>query len=165
MEKKHITAPILTLLLILPMASASTITRTLPASASPGNLVSVTLDISITGGETYYIVDEMVPNGWTVADEGTGDSTDPGHVKWVVIQNARNTQYTYQARAPQTEGTYSFSGIYMFEGMKTEGTIGGQSSIAVAQASPFSSLGSWVVVPIIMIAAVILSFVLLKSRR
>ena len=125
------------LLLLIPAVDASSVDRTFAKTAvAPGETVTVTLGVAITGGETFYLIDDLVPSGWTVVSSDTGDFTDPGHVKWAVIQNAVNTSYTYHVRAPETAGRYAFSGKYMFERMTAEGQIGGQQDITVISAQP-----------------------------
>jgi len=116
---------------------ASSITRSLSSSSvNPEEMVTVTLEIKITEGETFYLIDDSVPSGWTVVSSDTGDFTDPGHVKWAVIQNAADVNYTYVAGAPKNPGTYSFSGKYMFERMKTEGSVAGQQPVDVLSPAP-----------------------------
>jgi hypothetical protein len=166
MNKKHILAPLIALLFLVPLAGASSINRTLPLTVNPGETVKVRLDIAITAGETYYLLDETVPQGWIVTDPGSGDSSDPGHVKWAIIQNAASTTYTYEVRAPTEPGTYAFSGKYMFEGMKQEVTVGGQQAITVSAPVPTGFPGAeFMVVPAILIGALAISVVLVKSKH
>lgn len=152
-------------LFALPLAGASTITRSFSKDVvSPGETVSVTLGVAITAGEAYYLIDDKVPGGWVVTNPGPeGSSEDPGHVKWAVIQGAASTSYTYEVTAPQSEGTYSFSGKYMFEGMKAEGSIAGQQTITVGSRAGAQSLNyQAILVTLILVGAVVLSFAIYK---
>ena len=162
MKNIVVAAAFLALVFLLPMASASTITRSFSKNtASPGETVSVRLDVAITAGESYYLIDEEVPSGWAIVNPDP--QTESGHVKWVVFQGAASTSYTYQVVAPQTGGTYAFSGKYMFEGMKAEGSVQGQDTIAVqSAASRFSYEG--VAAPAIIVAGLVISLVIYKSR-
>jgi len=163
MDSKFIPAVFVSLLLLLPLSSASVITRSLPQSALPGETVLVSLDVSITGGEAFYLLDEIVPAGWTITSPGSGDPIQPGHLKWVIIQNAADTRYTYEAKAPAAEGEYAFSGIYMFQGMTSEGNIQGDSRIRVVSAF-FKPGFDAMIAPLIILAALVISVVLYKAR-
>lgn len=131
---KKMTTVILAMLLMLGSCFASEITRGLSsASVAPGGDLVVTLTVNVTGGETFYAIDELVPQGWTVKDAGSGSAEHAGHVKWVVIENAQNTTYQYTLTAPQNESTAQLNGIYQFEGMTAEATIGGTTSVQVKE--------------------------------
>ncbi|MEM7815753.1 MAG: hypothetical protein QXN71_01390 [Candidatus Aenigmatarchaeota archaeon] len=159
MKAKKLSLALILVAFLLPIVSASTVTRTLPDSVKPGETISVSLDIAITGGESYYLVDEKVPDGWTIVS-GAEEGTEPGHIKLAVIQNAVSKKHTYQVTAPKTEGTYVFSGKYMFEGMTEEGVIGGQNTIVVMSA-PATEI---IILPVVIIGALALSFAIYKAR-
>lgn len=97
----------------------------------PGEIIRVTLDVSIKGEETYYAAEEYLPLGWTIIEDGGGSTADPNRLAWVVIQDAENTKYTYTIKAPDREEEYIASGIYMFEGDTTPITTKGDSEIKV----------------------------------
>jgi len=149
-------------LLFVQFASASSVTRYLPDSAYPGQVIDVTLDVSLTGGESYYLLDEEVPSGWAIINHP--EDTEEGHMKWVVIQNAVSKSYSYQAMAPQNEGTYTFSGTYMIEGMRTEGSVGGDDTIAVRSAAAYKPGFDTLIVPIVILASLIITVIIYKSR-
>ena len=122
----------------VPMVAAEGgVTRTLPATAAPGSTITVSLAVTVDGA-TYYSIDEQVPAGWTVTSaSGGGDFTsDPGHIKWLVLTAATNTTYTYTVSIPAdvSLGSYTFTGTYMLEGMTEKANIGGDSSITVTTA-------------------------------
>lgn len=96
---------------------ASTITRTFPNPIIQCTSVNVSLNVDVTGSDTFYIIDEMFPAGWNVTNPGSGSALDPGHIKWAVISGAVDTQYTYTIKAPCTIGNYNFTGVYGFDDM------------------------------------------------
>src|SRR4030042_4439268 len=151
-------------LIAVQLASASSITRHVPDSAYPGQVVEVPLDVAVTG-ESHYLIDEALPAGWVVTDPGPeGSDIQPGHVKWVVIQNAASTSYTYEARAPDAEGSYAFSGTYMFEGMTTEGSIGGDRVVAVSSAAAYKPGFDTLIAPIVILARLVVTVLIYKSK-
>ena len=123
----------LILLFALPLAGASAVTRSFSKSTGiyPGEVISVTLSVAVTGGERYYVIDETIPSEWVVTDPDGGSVAIPGHIRWAVAAGAASTLYTYQVRAPGAVGIYTFSGKYVFEGMTTEGIIGGAFQVQV----------------------------------
>ncbi|MBN1941622.1 MAG: hypothetical protein JW772_05600 [Candidatus Diapherotrites archaeon] len=126
-------------LLCISFASAGSVARTLSTnSIATGGDVTVTLTVTVSG-ETYYAIDETIPNGWTIKNSGTGATDEAGHLKWVVIQSAANTAYNYVITAPSTQGTATITGTYMFEGDTTEQTITGASTITVVAATTCST--------------------------
>jgi len=132
---KKIVFLFLLVLLFFGFASAGNITRGFSSSSlTPGQALTVTLFVSLDN-ETFYLLDEIVPGGWTVIDAGSGSIEQQGHVKWVVIQNAASATYSYTVKAPSSEGTASFSGKYLFEG-GSETEIAGAKTMLVAKAEP-----------------------------
>ncbi|MBW2989157.1 hypothetical protein KY358_02445, partial [Candidatus Woesearchaeota archaeon] len=104
-------------------------------AVNPGNTLTVTLDVLIKGGEKYYAIDERIPAGFTVVDNGGGDQSEAGSLKWVVIQDAAEITYAYTLKAPIQEGGYTFSGTYMFEGDNESKGILGNSLVNVTSIS------------------------------
>jgi hypothetical protein len=116
MSKKIISKVcIFSFLLLISVCQASSVSRTFSkTSASPSENINVNLTVSITSSQdTYYAIDESYPSGWTIVSTA-GDTNQSGHVKFVVSQAAVNTNQTYVIRASATPGTYTFSGVYMF---------------------------------------------------
>lgn len=119
-------------ILLASLCGASSVTRTFSKTqAGTGEEITVNLTVSVTGGETYYVVDDTYPAGWIVTST-TGNTSQPPHVKFAVSQGVASTNHTYKIRAPSQEGTYSFSGIYVFEGMSSEAQVLGQYQVDVA---------------------------------
>jgi len=176
MDKKIIPL-LLAVALFCGSAYASEISRSLSAAAAtPGSDITVTLTVSISGGETYYVIDETVPSGWAIKDPGSGATDQPGHLKWVVIQDAQNTAYTYALTAPEQPGTGSFSGKYMLEGMASEAEIGGQNQVVMqAQATggngstgvaqPGQGIDITLALAVVAVFIVIAAVLLLLKRR
>ena len=114
----------------------SSVTRSFSSTTvQPGQTVTVTLTVSVVGGETFYALDETVPSGWTITNAGGLDTSEPGHLKAIVLQDAQSTTYSYTVTAPSTTGIYTFSGTYQFEGMGSDATIGGASQVEVTTAA------------------------------
>ena len=95
-----------------PVTSDQNVCRDLPAEANPGELITVSLDVTIDGGDRI-IIDEVYPAGWTIVNVGTGDTTEAGHIKWVETGAVSDKILTYQVQVPGTaSGIYTFSGEY-----------------------------------------------------
>jgi hypothetical protein len=151
--------------LLLPMASAASITRSLsPTTVAPGGTVTVTLSVDVSGAADYYAVDDIFPPGFEVISSGSGSIQHQGHWKQVVIEGATNTEYTYTLKAPSEEGIYFFSSDseYMFGGMTESVAISGQDTITVASQS-FDS--AWVVLVIVVVAVALIFLVLKQLKR
>ena len=133
MKKLIIMVAITALLLLivgLPTAIASDVSRTIPSGEqAPNTDIEIMLTVTLDSGETYYSIDEVIPDGLTIMDAGTGDTTETGHIKWVVIQGATSTTYTYTVQG--TDGTYNINGIYQIEGMTTPDTIHGNTVLTI----------------------------------
>lgn len=160
---------IATMLLLLGSSHASTVTRSLSATTvEPNSNLTVTLTVNITEGETYYAIDETTPSNWTISDPGTATTDEPGHLKWVVIQNATNTTHTYSLTAPAQEETTTLSGTYMFEGMAEETQIGGEKQVSVGSQGPGSiaqPTTDYLTIGIVAIVAIILLVTAYKKTR
>jgi len=100
-------------------------------SVGKGETITVSLDVVIRNGETFYVMEEYVPDGWTVIDAAGGQCSPANRLCWVVISNAEDTTYTYTVQAPTSAGSYNFDGIYMFEGFSDQATTLGETSVDV----------------------------------
>ena len=115
-----------------PVGGTATVTRSLSSGVvPPGGTVTVTLYVDASGAE-FYAIDDVYPEGWEVTDPGVGSIQHAGHWKHVIISDATNIQYTYTMTAPTEEGSYTFSGEYMFNGMESTVPIAGQGTIVVS---------------------------------
>ena len=149
------------ILVLIPMASADGVTRSLSSeTVPPGGSLTVTLSVDISGAGNNYAIDEIYPPGWGVTDAGSGSTEHPGHWKHLVLENAQDTQLTYILAAPEEPGTYTFSGEYMFGDMEGTAAISGQDTVSVAPAMDTTWL---LLAAVLVIAAVALIF--LKKFR
>jgi hypothetical protein len=138
---------------ILPIISASGVIRTVsPGVAAPGENVTVTLSVDVSGGNDYYAIDEIFPPGWTVIEKGLGSTEHKGHWKYVIIESAKNAQLTYKLQAPQAEGVYSFSGEYMFGGTTEPVPIMGQNTVAVNSSLASTSSLMFIIIAVLVVA-------------
>jgi hypothetical protein len=104
-----------------------------PSLGHPGETITITLQAQINGNYSYYELEENVPKGWAVVNDGGGSTPDPKKLKWIVVDDlagAKGAIFTYLLK-PSIAGNYSFSGIYYIAGMPTEENINGVRSIAV----------------------------------
>ncbi|MBI4779528.1 Ig-like domain-containing protein [Candidatus Falkowbacteria bacterium] len=124
-------------------AATSTVTRSFSSlTPAAGSTLTVTLDVSLTASDTYYLIDETIPTGWVISNPGSGDISQAGHLKWVVITGAASTTYQYTVTVPSlATGLNAFSGIYGTESV-TETAILGPTDITVQPATVTYTLTS-----------------------
>jgi len=145
MDKKAILV-LAALLLVAGSAFApttATITRSFSAATiARSSDLTVTLTVTVANPTTQYAyaIDENIPAGWAIKSPGSGATDQNGHLKWVEIQSAASTTYSYVLTAPSTTGTATFSGDYRFSDMNNESPnpepnaiIGGQTQVTVSQ--------------------------------
>ncbi len=127
---------IIVFIFTVPLVLAGTVTRSFsPTSVPAGGRLTVTLNVDVQSGEDFYAIDETYPSGWSLVSSGGMDSTQSSHLKEVDYSNPADTTHTYTLNAPSSTGSHSWSGQYMFEGMSSESSIGGSSSVTVTQGS------------------------------
>lgn len=119
MKKTIILSSLAALFLVLGAngASASTVTRSFDnATPSVGSIVTVSLAVDVLAPDDFFIIDEVLPVGWTVTDPGStpgliGDTTQAGHIKWAILSGAVSTVLHYTVTVPATAlGANVFSG-------------------------------------------------------
>lgn len=166
MNYKFLPVAVLCVLLVFPLVSASSVTRTLSKTTiAPGESITVSINVDLTKGETFYVIDEIIPQGFTASNPSNdGSTTDKGHVKWVTIQDAKSTTLTYTLTAPQNEGTYHFSGQYGLDGTDEIMGIGGQNTITVSKSAPPASSSLIIAVVIVLVLLIIAAVVLLRKK-
>ena len=96
-------------------------------TVAPGEVVGVELNIELGKGQNYYIVEEIIPEGFVVLD----DVAKGNKIRLVKIQLAKSTIFNYEVRAPSERGVYVFSGGYGMELVNGTRDIGGSNSIRV----------------------------------
>ena len=133
MKNKTLLLGLMSIFIILAVSivSAETITRDFSdSSVEIGDEITVTLTVDVDT-ESYYAVDEIIPNGFEITDLGDGNDSEAGHIKFVIIQDAEDIIYTYKIKATAT-GDYDFTGTYMFEEDTEEQDILGDNEISVS---------------------------------
>ncbi len=104
--------------------------RTLPSSASSGDVITVQLDV-VVGSASYYAIDEQIPTNWEIVST-SGDTTEQGHVKWLVVSGATDTTYTYSVKIPMNaSGKVFFNGKYEMDVMSAQADISGDNAIQI----------------------------------
>jgi len=123
------------LLFSLSVISAGSVTREISQSdVDKGETLTVKLIVGVGGSESFYLIDELIPAGWSIVDKGTADNSQQNHLKWATIYNANDITYTYKIKTNNL-GDYLFNGTYVFEGDDSENIITGDNSISVAESS------------------------------
>ncbi len=172
MDKKIILLAI-ALVVLASGCFASSVTRSFSGSVRPGEDLTVTLTVDVGDGETFYAIDELVPEGWIVKNIGTGSAEHQGHIKWVTIEGAENTTNSYTLTAPGTAETAVFSGTYMFESMDQEAEIAGTKQANVRQAvqqptatpAPQQMDYTLLIAVVAIVAVIVIAFIVLKKKK
>ena len=120
------------LVLLLTMTSsayASNVCRSIPSGSQMAN-VDIPISLTVTVDDaTYYVIDEIIPDGLTITDPGTGDTTESGHLKWIVTTDATDTVYTYKVQG--LGGPYFLYGWFQIEGMLDYSLINGDTNLEI----------------------------------
>lgn len=104
--------------------------------------LTVSLELDVNNVDTYYAIDEIIPSGWEISDSGEGDTSESGHIKWVIVDGAENGNYQYKVDVPcDALGIYVFDGMYMFESDTEEQVIQGEEEINVQIKNEKSNTG------------------------
>jgi methionine-rich copper-binding protein CopC len=133
---------LIAMLLGVSMAAATdTVTRTLPATAAPGEDITVTftIDFEDAAATTQLAITETVPPGWTVVSASDGGNTvaQPGKILWVKADAVGNmpadgATYTYIVTVPaDASGTATFSGVYGTNVAGTDIAILGNTELSI----------------------------------
>ncbi len=138
MFRETVPSLLLAILLMLPLASAGTVTRGFSNdTVIVSSLLTVTLTVDVNESqEDSYALEEEYPNLWVVVDNGGLKDMQAGFLKITVIENAQDTQYSYVLRAPNSTGSHDWYGEYLFEGMSQEEAILGPSQVTVIEGCP-----------------------------
>lgn len=91
-----------------------------------GDEITVTLHIELNEDQSYYLFDEIVPEGLEVLDKET-DSAN--HLKEIIIEDAVSSKYTYKIKG--APGQYTFKGEYALDGMAEPAEIMGDTSLTI----------------------------------
>jgi hypothetical protein len=113
-------------LLQVSLGYGSQLTRTLPVHFLPQTPVLVTIDVTPDSEVRVYAVEDLPPEGWTIAAISEGGFRDPvsGKVKWGPFFDKNPRQLSYEARPsgqPGTRGNWAGSGAFDDLVLETEG--------------------------------------------
>ncbi|MEM4268408.1 MAG: hypothetical protein QXK37_06290, partial [Candidatus Woesearchaeota archaeon] len=118
------------------------------SSVETDDELDVKIIVDVGPNTDAYVIDEIIPQGWTIISSGGGSTNHTGHIKWVVcgetsghsydctgltccINQIQDTEYIYTLKAPTSEGMGVFTGNYMFDTDLSEHTILGDTTIQV----------------------------------
>jgi hypothetical protein len=109
-------------------ASAS---RTMPASYTPGQSITVSLAFTPDSTTAAWGAVETPPSGWTATNITGNGTASGGSIRWIVLPGGTANQpqtFTYTATPPASDtGNKTFSGVADFG--SGEQSIGGSTSI------------------------------------
>jgi hypothetical protein len=104
------------------VAANDTVTRTLQATASPGDtlMVSLEIDFEDQAAVDRLVITEAVPDGWTIVDASdSGNLATTGRITWMFVTAIGGiipedgAVFTYNVTVPaDAGGTCLFSGVY-----------------------------------------------------
>lgn len=97
------------------------------SKVGPGESFDVTLDIRLDSDQTYYLLEETIPEGFVTENENAKGNK----IRLIEIQGAESTVFTYTVKAPMEPGTYEFYGQYGVALVKGTRDIGGASTVIV----------------------------------
>ena len=118
---------VMLLLTMTSSAYASNVCRSIPSGSQMAN-VDIPISLTVTVDDaTYYVIDEIISDGLTITDPGTGDTTESGHLKWIVTTDATDTVYTYKVQG--LGGPYFLYGWFQIEGMLDPSVINGDTNL------------------------------------
>ena len=95
--------------------------------------IPISLEVTVDTA-TWYMVDEIIPSGLTVTDAGGADTTEAGHLKWIVLTGATDTTCSYTVQG--SAGSYTFAGEFQIEGMDASVSIDCDTGLEIAGNSP-----------------------------
>ena len=95
--------------------------RDLPATANPGDTITVKLDITLDGADKT-VIEDNVPAGWVVSNPSDGGFVvDANTVSWATPAAPGDNQVTYDVTIPgaAAPGTYNFAGVFRSDSSST----------------------------------------------
>jgi cysteine-rich repeat protein len=145
---KMFTKKVLVLMFVLvlgvSLASAATVTRSF--SPSGGVNINGELEVSLTvdveeGVDSSLVVEEDLPNGWTIADRGSLTPVGSDRLSRVYVEGLNDPAdgtLTYRLTAPSTAGTTNFVGRF-FDNDNVAESITGFSSVSVTSSDDLTT--------------------------
>ncbi|MBI2102214.1 hypothetical protein HYT55_00095 [Candidatus Woesearchaeota archaeon] len=122
-------------LVLIPGVLAGTVSRSFDkADVSVGGTVTISLAVAVAQGDNYYAIEEPIPSGWSVVDQGKAKIKE-GKLSWIQLDPASST-LQYSLKAPNVAETADFStGRYKFKSTDAWAPIGGSTSVTVGMGS------------------------------
>jgi len=100
--------------------------------------IIVSLNVDVLEGDRVYSIEEVLPSGAVVVD--TRDFSQTGNkLRFIEHQNIIDIVKTYKIKF-SSEGTYDFSGTYVFNDETTTSQILGDSQIIIVDCIPTSEV-------------------------
>ncbi len=101
------------ILLFSDIVLANSITRSFNINTiSPNQELEVTINVDLDENDKFYVIEEHVPNGFTVVDNNGADNTISNILVWIEFQNPGDITYKYVVKATANTGNYEFDGNY-----------------------------------------------------
>jgi len=118
--------------------SALGVCRTIsPLIVEPGDLITVSLEIDPDPSTEVIAVDDNFPSEFSLSSNPDNLHDDEEyHMKYLDYDNPQTTTVSYVLTSPTTEGTYSFSGIWMVDLMSDSSPISCDNQVQVTLSPP-----------------------------
>ena len=121
------------------LPDGSNVSRSFSSSnIQEGDMFTIDLDVTINGAQSYVLIDEIIPSGFTINSSGNGNISQQGHIKWAITSNVTTAIRSYSLQATSV-GSYSFSGTYFIQGMANSDNIEGSKNMAVGSQCTLAS--------------------------
>ena len=121
------------------LPDGSNVSRSFSSSnIQEGDMFTIDLDVTINGAQSYVLIDEIIPSGFTINSSGNGNISQQGHIKWAITSNVTTTIRSYSLQATSV-GSYSFSGTYFIQGMTNSDNIEGSKNMTVGSQCTLAS--------------------------
>ena len=128
--------------LVVSRPNPGSVNRVLPASVEAGGTVGVRLEVRPRSGLQFQVVEETIPDGWTVVDLSQGgQALSDRKLRWGPWTDDQARDVTYRVRAPGQAGPAQWTGLATLGDDVV--TTGGGSGLQVLPKSPGSVLRSF----------------------
>jgi hypothetical protein len=135
---KNILLFLLVFLALTASVSAGSVTRSLSDSDPEiEEEITITLDVLIDPEDLSYTIEETIPSGIEIIDEGDGNyNSEQRKLRWIEISGIQDTTKTYTIKL-LSENKFTLQGIYAFN--ITELDIQGETEIGSGPSTPTDS--------------------------
>jgi hypothetical protein len=113
---------LMTALLIAASALAASVSRSMPARADPGSVLTVTFYINDATANEAFAIEDKLPAGWTITDwsvTGAKEAKEqitirfePPKYGWSFTPSGSSATLSYTLTLPSTEGSYTFDAVW-----------------------------------------------------